>query len=777
MYNTNAQDLFANEYRVYIDGVEIPFESASIHNVYKQLPTATITLPPWPGLQELGRNYAPKVNIFWRDYNFGVVKPDAQRLSQDPEYTELDYVNTNVRDARNDSWKLIFSGVITSTSDSKFIEGDSAGQSISFKCEHPIKEMKNILVRYGNSRIPASQAQIDPEAQGAASVNEWDAYTLMIKALNGVRVGDGGTVNEVTQKEYDSLKGTPGMIYVMWKALVKDAARATTMGHDADILTKMYIPLIETGLAFWERLTGHASIESGVDSGDGRVNLDQKDVKEGVNDLPENVMIPGVFRSFIGDAAQKQLAISAMQSSFSSQGSPEAVSFMDTMLNLLERLEYELCVLSAPISKADGSIKEYVMKPQLANYYAPLCNAVLPNLVSRMDITSDFGSIPTRSVNITNLLANINGASSGGPSSQYTSPHSVRYSRAGGEAGDLKATLGAYTNKAGRYEYGSGVKAFVTQLPTMYNVLEGYFNKKDTEDTPGTLAEGTRERAAAAWDAMYPVGKWPGALKYNPLRDDSGILPFQRLNFMYADQQFATATARARTCQASGPFNPYPVVGYPMDIVDPVPSRESYHGLCTSITHSFHASGQSNTSYSMASVMSFSELALYNIPAINPYLSAVFDMDEDARIYRNRKAYEKACQVYMDVFGVGAAEPGLLQDYETGTTINFGRKKGSGCWSTDVTSYSTGSRSTQFLDTIQGSLMLVARNITSMKELADSYGDVSSRRFIHMEEWIDATEVTVVDNPLKVKISPSDAKIPTAGLDPESSPFLSYTEW
>lgn len=765
-YNTSAQDIYTSDYRLYIEGIQVPFESVNISNVYGQLPTASISLPPWPGLSELGRNYAPKVNVFWRDYNFGVSTGEAAALGSG---------TATLRDTQRDAYKLIFTGVVVGTTDSKSISQGGGNQNITLNCSHELTYMNDILIRYGNQAVQAAQSQLAANADSSVTLAEWDINTMMIKALMGVRGGESSdSVHFVEDDKLVDLQGTPGILRVMWNALKRDANAKRGLGS-SEVLTEIYLPLIEDGIKFWERMTGHPSIESGVHDEGSRINYNDGSNNSAIPNvdakLTGKIMVPPVFRSFLGEAAQKELALTAMQSLQNGAGSPEQSSYMDHIVQVLRRLEYDMVTLSAPISKgANGEkIYEYIVKPVMSSYYAPICNVVLPNLISDMSVNSNYDMIPSRTVNLTNLVSLVSGIVSGTtPDQSYIAPHSVRYARAGGAGSNLKASLFSYDNIPGKYEFGSGVKAKITQLPSLYNLMKASLDSKESKAgivDKGITGASDYANAVKAWDTMYPEAKWPGRDKYNPLKPESEISSFNRLNFLYSDQQFSAETAKARTAQASGVFNPYAIVGYPMDFIDAVPSRESYHGLCTSVSHSIHASGQANTSYGMSAAASFSELALYNLPAVNPYLSATFEFGDDSRIYANRTAYAKACKIYQEVLGVGAAEPALLQDYDTGSPLDFDRKG----------SYWVNSAS-KFHDTTQGSLALIARNITSLTELEAHRAKDGLSVFVDIADWADAkpAEVSMSPNVSKVEISGDRTKILTPGLDTESSPFLTY---
>ena len=760
----NSGDNFAADYRLYIEGIQVPFESVHISNVYGSPPSASVTLPPWPGLQELGRNYAPKIDVFWRDHNTAI--PEKGR---DPKKTPSD-----TRVETRDAYKLIFSGVISGTVDSKSISPEGGSQSMTVNCVHPITYLNDILIRYGNSIVTAAQANLAPNADSTQPIAEWDVNTMMIKALMGVSAGakDGDT-NYVEKDNLEALNGTPGMLRVIWNILKRDASREGGGIFKSEVLNNMYIPLVDKGIKLWDRMSGHPSIEGGIANykvkyNDGTDNSAIQGVDE---DLTGDIMVPGVFRSFLGSAAQKELAIMASQSLMNGMGSTESTSIMQHFQELLQRLEYDMIVLGSPVSKEDGKILEYLIKPIMPSYYAPLCNVVLPTMLSNVVVNSNYEGIPSRTVNISSFVSSVSGAmSDSGPAHSYTAPHSVRYARAGGSGGKLADTLYSYLNIPGKYEYGSGVRAKTTQLPTLYNFMGSYLDRKEKESGVDESLAGNKsdyEKATTAWNTMYPDSKWPGASNYNPLNSGSGISSFSRLNFMYSDQQFAMETSKARTAQASGVFNPYAIVGYPMDLVDATPSRESYHGLCTSISHTIHASGQATTNYGVSAVASLSELASYNLAAVNPYLSAAFEFGDDSRIYKNRTAYVKACKIYDEVLGVGAAEPALLQDADTGKMSRFTRR--GGFWA---------NRSSDFNTTTRGALMLVSRNITTLTELEADRVKSGLSKYIDINDWItvDSNSIDEKISYTTVEMTADKAKILTRGIDAESSPFLEYDE-
>ncbi|HET8685564.1 MAG TPA: hypothetical protein VFM18_02730, partial [Methanosarcina sp.] len=67
----NTTDVVYQEVRLYIEGVQIPFEAISITQAMGQLPTAEIQVPPQSGLMDICRYYEPKVHVFYRDVDRG----------------------------------------------------------------------------------------------------------------------------------------------------------------------------------------------------------------------------------------------------------------------------------------------------------------------------------------------------------------------------------------------------------------------------------------------------------------------------------------------------------------------------------------------------------------------------------------------------------------------------------------------------------------------------------------------------------------------------------
>lgn len=735
--------------QVYIEGIQIPFTDISINQAYKQRPTATISIPPFPGLCDIGRNYQPKVHVFYQDYNFGVNPSKAF-----PTAKERD-------DAVKSGYKLIFSGVITGNSDSKSVSASGGSQRVTLTAEHHSNVLDQILFKFGNAAQESRNRTTDgTNSSGIAVVGELTKSKAMVRALEGIlenaeeKVGDKIDIR-YAHGEFQRLKGIPSLMVVLWNMLKRDAQHEL-LSKNTEALTDMYIPLIEEGIKFWKRVTGHSLIEGGLDN-DKVIDTDTTDVDD--EDATNRSIIPPLWKTFLGDAAQIKAAQSALRNMDSGTPSEEVYSYGEHVAKMFESIEYEMITLASPIVTTDGKITEYIVKPSITNYYAPICNVLLPNLITSVEVNNGYRDIPTRINCIQNSISGGSTISVGGTSYNYAAPHSVRKARAG-KGSNLSQSTASFTNKVGKYEWGQGIRSRTAQMPSVYSLLQSIMSKRELEgeDDSNISDHNLYNIAVDAWNNLYGDSD-----KFNPLKKESEIKNFQRLPFLYVDSLFAKSTAKARSASVQGVFNPYPVVGYPMDVVDSVPSRESYHGICISITHNISASGSSSTSYTLASVSTFAELAKFNLPAVNPYLMAVLGFQNDVRIYGNKTAYETACKLYADVFEVGAAEPSMLQNYDTGTMRNLYRT--GGFWGVE--------NDAGVSDSVLGSLNLVARNIQSLGDVEKD----TDNKFISIDDWRDLPHNSADEVKSHYRVgdaSISDGKISTPGQDIESSPFLTY---
>ena len=67
MADVGKTGLIYQNIKLYIEGVQVPFESISISQGVGALPSASIVVPPQSGLMDIARFYQPKVHIFYED--------------------------------------------------------------------------------------------------------------------------------------------------------------------------------------------------------------------------------------------------------------------------------------------------------------------------------------------------------------------------------------------------------------------------------------------------------------------------------------------------------------------------------------------------------------------------------------------------------------------------------------------------------------------------------------------------------------------------------------
>ena len=130
MTDISRTDILFHAHRLYIEGVQVPFEQIIIQQGEGTLPTAEVSIPAMAGLMDIARFYRPKVHIFFTD-----------NISTHP--------NTTAKDKSRD--KLIFSGYISQVSYAKSKSGNG-NAAISFHCKHKNTLLTRTLVDYSGYR-------------------------------------------------------------------------------------------------------------------------------------------------------------------------------------------------------------------------------------------------------------------------------------------------------------------------------------------------------------------------------------------------------------------------------------------------------------------------------------------------------------------------------------------------------------------------------------------------------------------------------------------------
>ena len=128
--NQNNTDVIAPNIKLYIEGVQVPWNTISISQTYTELPTATVQIPPASGLMDIIRGYQPKVHIFFQDVNTG-------------------------------GDRLLFWGHIVNASYSKSRAG-SGNSFISFQCAHKNALMMGFTLDFTGWADASVEVKTDP---------------------------------------------------------------------------------------------------------------------------------------------------------------------------------------------------------------------------------------------------------------------------------------------------------------------------------------------------------------------------------------------------------------------------------------------------------------------------------------------------------------------------------------------------------------------------------------------------------------------------------------
>lgn len=747
----NTTDVIYQPVRLYIEGVEIPFVSISINQAIGSLPSCEFEVPPHAGLMDIVRYYQPKVHIFFED-----------------------------RDRGGD--RLLFWGHISAASYSRSRSGGYA--SIHFRCNHRNQLANDILLYYGNV-LNNEKTKTSNTPAGTNAAGNFSSITAIASALAGITGVAEDTTDllspanpnvdkadvsklDATFKNFEQrLIGMPGAIINLWQQLKKSFCQNPKSSFN--ILT-MYMPLFEQGLSYFKRMSGHYLLEK--QQQDSRLPYcpDTKDAKL--------IMAPPSYRNGTMDAVQTNMAVQAIQSSLGMSG--EMTSFVGLCEQFCTAMEYEIITLASPAevnidpvaslsdSTTDLCAVETILKPQTPFYYSPICNVIFPRMFETIDVTQDEDSVPTRIVAYHSALQDQQGVKS-----NYRGPNTVREVMSLGAmiggAGNAKSynlrdTTGNDYNIPSKYEQGRGIHPVKINLPPWLALLFKNQDQSSSKDSarPDMGSKDYKDflLQSKAWEDRYGYDLYnskgePIPPKRNTAKDGlnpygviADINPHERIMFGAVDYEFTKAVARSRSGTITGVFNPYIIPGYPMDVIDDDPNNPSFHGLCSSVTHTI-TSRSISTVVCMVAAVTYAELTNYYHPPLHPWLQTALGMlnedpstqtsgsNEDSGSYgstsalkkisstilQNPEARLKANQFYYSVLGVGAADPTEMIDFVTNQAIPQMRKGAdlAGCeGGGESVPTPNGGESNDWLTTV-GNLRLVSRNIEGKDSIATKF--------------------------------------------------------
>lgn len=682
--NNSHTDVVYQEVFLFIEGVQVPYQSISVNSQADGLPTAFISLSPTLGMEDIARYYQPKVHIFYMDHIQGKVC-------------------------------LLFAGKIDNVSYSK--STGSSYKEISYQCTHRYSLVRDIQLLYASYTQEGTYLNSNP-ADATLQVNKFSSAQSLLQAMRGVTsTGNGVTAANPNgdpsslAKGMDAfqrrLSGIPGVFWNLWSQLKAQSYYYKTKGQ-SQAMTDLYIPLMEDGessggLQFFKRLAGHLVIEDVVES-------TREDGK-----LPNNVdvgkiVIPPALKAFAQGGLSAELMFRVLEQA--GQFSNEVTNLFDMFENFLRSSDYEMVILNSPAEPNDstGQAIDVIFKPQTPFYYSPICNVILPQMYETLQIQEADSSMPTRLTGTSSIPL-----SKGGEYLTFRGPASIREAIAAGQ--DLESTISYSHDKVGKFEFGRGIKPINILLPTWLSMFAAY--KQKNPDSSGSIFL-PQEVAAlkAGWDARYGTAN----SKLNPWADGNGVPDYQRVMFATMDYKYSQAIASSRLGSIQAYFNPYIIAGYPMDVIDKDVDAPCYHGLCTAVTHNFTPQTMA-TSISFVGAMSYDELYNYYVPPNHPWLDGVLNLSASQSLVGNASAKATADTFYDQVLGVKAAAPDDLYDFKNNAPIPI-TLNSSGVFEKGSPTSRTGPNGGELNPylTYQGNLSLVYREIETLDSFSSRFG-------------------------------------------------------
>jgi hypothetical protein len=650
--SSNSTDLIYQECKLYIEGVQVPYESMSISQSLGQLPRATVQIPPQAGLMDIARFYEPKVHIFYTDNNTG-------------------------------GDRLLFWGHIVASNYAYSKQGGYA--TIAFECEHKNSLMEQVTFEWsgggaGHATEGTNQTDGNPQESTIQmhNFNSYASMTLALQGITGMRTSEADTISPSNKnviqadptkldtrfKDFEKrMIGMPSAIMNLWNQVKREVFANQKLNI---IFSKMYLPLVEEGIAFFDRMSGHFLLENQIH------NSRQKHCND--NDRPEmskyDTLLPPAFRMDIMSAAHTQLVLNTLNSQLGF--SNEQMNFYQLFTDFFYAIEYDMLTLASPaeIPVDPASLEdiddddnwrsqkrmavETIVKPQLPFYYAPICNVILPNMFHTIQVNQAENTIPTRITVMNTALS----AASNSPTSlgvNYRAPHSIREAVAigkqllnggnGSEYGTLLDTTASSYNVPGKYELGKGVHHKKLMMPTWLSYFSSSSSAKrssgddEVYPTKDTVEDKNLSDLRLAWIDRYGYSDKPTEGQDKPIpertkykdsmnpysRSKSKIMAFERMLFASVDYDFTKEVVKSKTGSVECIFNPYIVAGYPMDIIDRSPNNPSFHALCGSVTHSI-TSRSIGTSVSFVAAVTYTELSNYFLVPTHPWLQTALKM-------------------------------------------------------------------------------------------------------------------------------------------------------
>jgi hypothetical protein len=707
----NNTDALAPEFKLYLEGVQIPFESISITQVYNGRPSAQIQVPPQSGLLDILRGYEPKVHVFYRDDNYG-------------------------------GDRLLFWGIVKG---STYSRSRSQGSTyIVFHCEHKNSVIDNITLDFTGWASSVSSSLTDPNQNSAnLKAPAFNSTQMIIQAMAGVNglaynfdriVESNSRVADANPALLDAsfvkierrFDGMPGVMVNLWNQAKKASYREKL---NNPMMVKMSIPLVEEGIGYFKRMSGHPTLET-------KIQNSKQPYCNRIGGEEVKVIVPPYFRSSMISAVQAEISVSSISNQ--AQFSGELTTLEGMMRSLLyDGCRYDMLTLASPAEinanpeiyidrveeqGVEKSTIETIIKPQMPLYYSPTCNVLLPRMYSAISIQQSESSIPTRVSSAHEAMPVSTGPNS--LSTSFKAPASFREAVAynsyvtkptATRELDIKATLGNSFHIPGKYEQGCGVRHEKIALPWWLAILatdrssRGKGLNEEVMPSKGTPEYDDMIIMSAEWkkrhgvdiieeDSSFTVKD--NVLKhklnpYDPLNET--IQPHERVLISTLDYEYTVRAASSKNGSVSGIFNPYVIPGYPIDIIDDSPNHPSFHAFCVAVTHTI-TSRSVATDISITNAVTYAELSNYYSPPVSPYLQTALKIvngEINREMYNSKPIGDTSCvtktssvliqnpeakavadRFYREVLGVGAAAPDDLIHFASNRAYPVQRKAG-----------------------------------------------------------------------------------------------------
>jgi hypothetical protein len=140
-YRFTNDRAFENAYLVYIQGIEVPVQAASVHHEVGSLPVVTLQMAPDPQLARLGMEDRVEVQIFYKDNFFSTVK------GTNPEFC------------------VLFDGTIDGWSYSH----NAFGRNITFQVSHSSRILQETSMFFFSGIDSSVAAAATPEGQSSSA--------------------------------------------------------------------------------------------------------------------------------------------------------------------------------------------------------------------------------------------------------------------------------------------------------------------------------------------------------------------------------------------------------------------------------------------------------------------------------------------------------------------------------------------------------------------------------------------------------------------------------